>query len=135
MNNPLEIDLIIERKKYPPIYNTYLIILIILLITIYIIFTYKYQSYYITKGKIVNNQLELLVNIEDIKYLKNNHTLEIENKCYQYTIVSISNELIDNNYQYIHLKIDNITNIDNYIYEIKIPKENKIIAKYLKEYL
>lgn len=139
MDNLLEIDLILNRKKYPKIYNTSLIILIIILVFIYIIFTYKYQSYYVIKGKMINNKLELLVNINDIKYIKNSTNLSIDNKKYSYLLNTISNEIyVDenyNNYKYVYLKVNNLTNIDNYVYEIKIPKENKILAKYLKEYL
>ena len=139
MDNLLEIDLILNRKKYPKIYNTSLIILIIIIVFIYIIFTYKYQSYYVIKGKMINNKLELLVNINDIKYIKNSTNLSIDNKKYSYLLNTISNEIyVDenyNNYKYIYLKVNNLTNIDNFVYEIKIPKENKILAKYLKEYL
>ena len=139
MDNLLEIDLILNRKKYPKIYNTSLIILIIILVFIYIIFTYKYQSYYVIKGKMINNKLELLVNINDIKYIKNSTNLSIDNKKYSYLLNTISNDIyVDenyNNYKYIYLKVNNLTNIDNFVYEIKIPKENKILAKYLKEYL
>ena len=139
MDNLLEIDLILNRKKYSKIYNIFLIILTIILIFIYIIFTYKYQSYYLIKGKIINNKLELLVNINDIKYIKNNTNLKIDNTIYSYKITTISNEiLIDenyNNYKYIYLNIDNLSNIDNYVYEVKIPKENKLLAKYLIKYL
>ena len=139
MNNTIEIDLILNRQKYPRIYSTSLIIIIIILVFIYIIFTYKYQSYYLSKGKMINNKLELLVPLEDIKYIKNNNYLSIDNQKYSYKLTTISNEIyVDeeyNNYKYIYLDIKNLTNIDNYVYEIKIPKENKILAKYLKEYL
>ena len=139
MDNLLEIDLILNRKKYPKIYNTSLIILIIILVFIYIIFTYKYQSYYVIKGKMINNKLEKLENINDIKYIKNSTNLSIDNKKYSYLLNTISNDIyVDenyNNYKYIYLKVNNLTNIDNFVYEIKIPKENKILAKYLKEYL
>ena len=139
MDNNLELDLILERKKYPKIYNTNLIIIIIILIFIYIIFTYRYQTYYITKGKIENKQLKISVNISDIKYLKNSNKLLIDNQIYYYKINDISKEVYidenNNNYKYLYLKIFNINNIDNYIYEIKIEKENKLLAEYLKEYL
>ena len=138
MNENLEIDLILNRKVYSKIYNLTSVITIILLIFIYIIFTYKYQSYYISKGKMKNNKLELLVNIDDIKNIQNNNILLINNKPYAYKISSIDSELfLDDfydNYQYIYLEINGLTNIDNYVYEIKIKKSNKTIAEYFKEY-
>ncbi len=86
-----------------------------------------------------NNELELLVNIDDIKYFESNNILLIDNKKYLYQISRITKELyMDNNYnnyRYIYLKIKNIKNIDYYTYQIKIPKENKTLAWYLKKYL
>jgi len=139
MDNLLEIDLILDKNRYSKIYYTSLVIIVLFLIFVYIVFTYKYHSYYASKGKIVDNQLEILVNINDIRYIENNSTLLINNQIYGYRLISIGDDLYvdDNydNYKYVYLKIDNLTNIDNYVYEIKISKENKILAKYLKEYI
>ena len=139
MSDILELDLILNRDKYPKIYKTSFIITIIVIIFIYIIFTYKYQTYYLVQGKMIDNKLEIIVLTNDIKYIKNNHELMIDNHTYSYKLNSISSELyVTNdykNYQYIYIEIDNLSSIDNYVYEIKIPKENKIIAKYLKDYL
>ena len=139
MNNNLEIDLILNRKKYPNIYNITTVITIIILIFIYIVFTYDYQSYYITKGKMLNNHLEIIVPISDLKYIVNNHKIIIDDKVYSYKISKIDENLyldeLYDNYKYITLNVSNLTNIDNFVYEIKIPKEKKKLAKYLKEYL
>lgn len=139
MNDILDIEIILKRQKYPKIYDIGVILTIIIAIFIYIIFTYDYQSYYIMKGKMIDNTLELLVDINELKYLEKSNILEIENNNYSYKIIKISEELyIDelyNNYKYVYLKISNLTNIDNYVYEVKIPKEKKKIAKYLKEYI
>ena len=139
MNYNLEIDLIINRKKYPKIYNFTWVLLVILLITIYIIFIYKYQTYYLVKGRIINNEIELLIPTQEVAIIQNNHNLIINNTKYNYKITHINEELyIDDNYQnysYLYLKIDNLSNIDNFVYNLKIPKENKILAKYLKDYL
>lgn len=140
MNDILDIDLILKKQKYSKVYNIGLILIIIILISLYIIFTYKYQTYYISKAKVIDNKLELIVNIDDIKYIKENTAIEIDEHYYTYTIDSISDELyineFYNNYKYIYINVVNLSNlIDNYVYDIKIPKENKIIAKYLKNYL
>ena len=139
MNYNLEIDLIINRKTYPKIYNFTYVLLVVLLITIYIIFTYKYQTYYFLKGRMINNEIELLVPISEVEIIQNNHNLIINNTRYNYKITDISKELyLDNdfqNYCYLYLKIDNLSNIDNFVYNLKIPKENKILAKYLKDYM
>lgn len=138
MNDILDIEIILTRKKYPKIYNLGIIISIIILIFIYIIFTYNYQTYYISKGKVLNNNLELLVNIEDIKYITNNKVIILDGQAYNYMVSSIGNDLLVdetyNNYQYVYLKISNLNTLNNYVYEVKIPKENQLLVKYLKKY-
>ena len=58
---------------------------------------------------------------------------------YSYNINKISEDLyVDdslNNYKYIYLNVDNLSNINNYVYEVKLEKENKKIIEYLKDYL
>ncbi len=136
MNDLLDIEVILQRKKYSKIYNFGTIIIIILLIFIYIISTYTYESYYTIKGKAIDNKIELLINPEDIIYIEKNSSLELNNITYQYTIDNIGSELlIDenyNNYQHVSLKILNFSSIDNRIYEVSIPKERVSLAKYLK---
>ncbi|MGN1358040.1 MAG: hypothetical protein ACI4WU_01595 [Bacilli bacterium] len=138
MNDILDIEIILTRKKYPKIYNLGIIISIIILIFIYIIFTYNYQTYYISKGKVLNNNLELLVNIEDIKYITNNKVIILDGQAYNYMVSSIGNDLLVdetyNNYQYVYLKISNLNTLNNYVYEVKIPKENQKLVKYFKKY-
>lgn len=139
MNDILDIEIILARKKYPKIYNIGIIITIVVLIFIYVIFTYNYQTYYISKGRVLDNKLELLVLTDDIKHINSNHLIKLDNVIYKYTISEIKPDLyIDDNYQnyqYVYLKISNLNNINNYVYEVKIPKERQTIAKYLYEYL
>ena len=139
IDNQFEIDFIIDRQKYPLIYNATTVLLCILIIGICSIFTCKYQSYYTTMGAMKDNELELLVNIDDIKYLKNNDTLLINKKEYTYKISKISKELyMDNNYnnyRYIYLGVNNLKNIDYYTYQVQIPKDNKTLAWYIKKIL
>lgn len=136
MNDLLDIEVILQRKKYPKIYNFGSVMIIILLTFIYIISTYTYESYYTIKGKALDNKIELLINPEDIMYIEENSSIKLDNITYQYTIDNIGSELlIDenyNNYQYVYLKILNFSSIDNRIYEVSIPKERVSLAKYLK---
>lgn len=137
MNN-LDIYTLLNNKEHRIFYKINYILIVLISIIIYIICTCKYQSYYIIKGKMINNKLELKVPIEDIKYFKDNYYLLISNKQYNYEIANVSNLFIDDNYHnyiFLYLDIDNLFNVDNYIYEIKIPKENKPIIEYLKNYL
>ena len=138
MNDILDVEIILKRKKYSPIYNVGIILIIIFLIIVYILFTYQYQTYYISKGKVLDNKLELIVDINDIKYVKNNSLIKLDDTYYHYSIEKISEELIIdnlyNNYQYVYLEVDGLKEKDNYVYQIKIPKEKQILAKYLKKY-
>lgn len=139
MNDILDIELILKKQKYGIIYHFSFILVIILLIFLYVSFIYKYKTYYITKGTMIDGQLMLLVSIDDIEYINNNNTIKINSKYYQYQISKISEELyIDNNqknYKYIYLKVNNLNNINNYVYEIKLVKENKRLIEYVKEYI
>ena len=139
MNDILDIEIILKKQKYHYIYNIGYILIIIISIFVYVSYIYKYKTYYITKGTIKDNNLELLVNLNDIKYISNNNFLEIDNILYSYNINKISEDLyVDdslNNYKYIYLNVYNLSNIDNYVYEVKLEKENKKIIEYIKDYL
>ena len=139
MDNILDIDIIIDRNRYSKVYNFSLVLFVILLITLYVILTYRYQTYYLLKGRIVSNELELMIPINDIKKIQENDQIIIDGKSYYYKVTRISESIyIDNNYEnycYLYLKVDMITNIDNFVYDVKIPKENKALVKYLKDYL
>ncbi len=139
MSNRLKVDLILERQNFLGIYYATYLISFIILLAIILLFTIKYETYYITKGKMVDSELCIIVKPEDIKFINNKHYLIIEDKEYVYRIDKISSELYvdDNyvNYQYVFLTIYKLSNIDNYVYEVRIPKEKKILAKYLKDYL
>ena len=139
MNDILDIEIILKKQKYSKIYNIGMILLIILLIFIYVSFIYTYKTYYINKGTMIDGNLKLLVNLDDIKYITSNNSLKIDNVYYEYQISKISEELyVDdylNNYKYIYLKVNDLNNIDNYVYEIKLVKKNKKLIEYLKEYI
>lgn len=83
-----------------------------------------------------DNKLELLVNVDDFKYINDNNTLIIDELEYNYKISKISEEIYKdenyNNYKYVYLDVNNITNVDNYTYKIKIKKDYKTLAFYLK---
>ena len=132
----LEAALILERKRYSIFYHAGVILVVILMICLLVIFTYKYQSYYLTLGTMIDGKLELLVNIDDMKYVTGNDRLYIESDDYTYQVFKIDEKLYRdesyNNYKNIYLVVDNLNNIDNYVYEIKIPKEYKSLAYYIK---
>ena len=139
MNDILDIEIILKKQKYGCIYNIGFILLVILLIFLYVSFVYKYKTYYISKGTIKNGQLVLLVNLDDLKYITNNNIIKINSNNHNYHIDKISEEIyVDellNNYKYVYLLVNNLNNLDNYVYEVKLVKENKKLIEYLKEYI
>ena len=139
MNDILDIEIILKRQKYPFIYNIGILLIMIILIFLYVSILYNYKTYYIQKGTMIDGNLKLLVNINDIKYISNQNKIKINNQIYDYYISKISEELLVDdsfiNYKYVYLKVHNLNNIDNYVYEVKIEKENKKIIEYLKEYI
>ncbi len=138
MSDEFELDFILYYQKLPKIYKLSYLITIIIIVIFIILFIFRYQTYYITKGKINDNQLVIAIDINDLKYLDKN-ILYIGDKKYSFKLTNVSKELqVDNyyhNYRYAYLEVTNLKSIDNYVYEIKIPKEKKTLAKYLKKYL
>lgn len=139
MNDVLDVEIILQKHNYPKIYNIGTTLIIITFIFIYISFIYNYQTYYITKGTIIDGSLQLMIKIEDIQYFTNNDKIKINDIFYNYSIKKIDEELyVDeslNNYKYIYLNIDNLNSINNYVYEVKLEKENKKIIKYIQDYI
>ena len=117
-SNSLEIDLILNRKKYPKIYYATSVIIIILIIFIYLICTLKYETYYLNFGQGVLNEMKVLVCIDDLKYVINNNTIIIDNKGYHYQLSQIDDDLYVGedyrNYKYVYLIIDNLDIIPNH---------------------
>ena len=139
MHDNIDIELILKKNNYGKIYQINYIIMIISLIFIYVIFIYKIQFIYKTEGKMLSGNLVLCVKSNDLKYINNNHILSIDGKDYNYIIIKVTKELdYDNNknsYYYIYLDVTDLKNIDNYVYKIRINKERKTIAEYLKNNL
>ena len=139
MNDILDIEIILKKQKYHMIYNFGWILLIVLFVFIYVSCIYSYKKYYVINGVMENGFMKLFVELDDIKYITNNDILKTNSVAYKYHIKEIGEDLyVDNsfiNYKYIYLKVDNLYNIDNYVYEIKLLKEEKKIIEYLKEYI
>ena len=94
--------------------------IIIIILFLYVINTYKYQSYYITKGIVKDNFIELLVPINDLKYVTDNKQIILDGKKYSYNVNEISKDIyVDdkyNNYKYIYIDIPGLSSVNNYVY-------------------
>lgn len=139
MNDILELECILKRERYPSIYKFGWLMIIIIILFLYVINTYKYQSYYITKGIVKDNFIELLVPINDLKYVTDNKQIILDGKKYSYNVNEISKDIyVDdkyNNYKYIYIDIPSLSSVNNYVYQVKLEKENKSLANYLLEYI
>ena len=139
MNDILELECILKRERYPSIYKFGWLMIIIIILFLYVINTYKYQSYYITKGIVKDNFIELLVPINDLKYITDNKHIIFDGKKYRYNVNEISKDIyVDdkyNNYKYIYIDIPGLSSVNNYVYQVKLEKENKSLANYLLEYI
>ena len=135
MDDILDIDIILLRKKYPRIYNLGIISVIILLIFIYVSCTYTYQTYYYSYGIAIERELKVSVSNNDLKYFKNDENIELDDNEYSYKLLRIEQDISNKDYSSVYLKINNLPKISNYIYQVRILKDNKKLIEYLKEYL
>ena len=138
----IELDLILDRKKYPYIYSVTFIIITNIIISLIISLTCNYKTYYKVLGKVVYNNnylLEIPCEYNNIEYIINNNTLSINNKIYNYNIINVDNNLYvtqeNINYLLVYLSYNEIPKINNLVLEVKILKENKKIIYYILDYL
>jgi len=135
---------IVMNKKTSSITNLFIIISIVIIMSLVIISNCKYKKYFHTIWQVVkeenNYQLSLYLYPYQLKIIKNNNKLTIDNKEYNYNISYIKNEYIYiNNNSYLkvvlNINLDNKDKIINNNLEIKILESNKKIFCYIKEYL
>ena len=132
MSDLFDVEIILSRNNYSKIYSAFFILLLIVIIFIYVVFTYNYQTYYIGTARVVDRTLVVKIKSSDIKYFKNNEIIELDNKKYYYYIDYSEGKT---NKEYIDLKIFGLNDLmRNHTYQIKLPKENQKIAKYLIKY-
>lgn len=135
---------VILNRKTSFISKLFLIIVLsLILLVIWGINTFYYQSYLKLHSQILyfnpNYYLEVLVPVKEVNQITKQNKIIIEDKTYNYSIYKIiSNvEYIDNtNYLKILLKIENLDEIylvNGYQTDIKILKEKKKIIDYFKE--
>ena len=118
-------------------------ICVIMVLIIWGINTFKYQSYFHIHSKILNFNsyylMEVLIPEKEVNQIIKKNKLLIGNKEYIYRVYEISNNIIYKdsiNYQKIYLEVfelDDIYKFNNYRLEIKIPNEKKKILDYLLE--
>lgn len=137
MNDILDIELILNRKKYSYIYCSLFVFLFIIFVFALVTIFYDIDDYYVFKAKFFNNSLELMVLEDDIDYIYSNSLLTINDINYTYVVKSIDDEYyvdnFNNVYKYVYIDVLGTTFFENLVYEVKIFKEKKKIIEYLKE--
>lgn len=127
----------IVKSKY--IILDIILIMLFIYLLLWILFNYKYDRYYITKGIVVLNDntyyLRLYVNIEDISKIINNKLLTIDNINYSYTVKYIREELmVDNNYKnykeiLIPYTFNQSDSILNNVIDVKVKYNSVLLIK------
>ena len=134
MYRPIKIDIVINRDNYfKSKYFVYYYILILLIFCL-CLFLIKIDIYMYTYGTINDEYLEIILDTDDLNYIKDKHQLYIDNTKYSYRIKEVSQVYIDNNYrmyQYVSLDIFKMDITDNFVYLVKLLKERKSIGKYI----
>ena len=136
MNSYIDSEIILQRRVSPFIYVYTMIIFIIMLSLIILAMLFEYSTYLDVKGVVEEDNDHFYINIyvgkDKVSTVVKNNTLYVDNKKYQYKVILISDEIV-NNYQVV--KID--TNLkeeykyNNLILSIKILESKKKIIKYI----
>jgi len=125
----------IYRLKIKGIAKKWMFVLFSIIIGIFIINKiFKYKKYYSNVAEVKNNYIIIYVKTDDIKQIKKNYELKIENKKFAYKIKSISNDNIylnNNYYKEVKLSLKNHNLKENEIVNIKIITDEYSIIEYI----
>ena len=117
-----------------------MIIIVIILSLIIFFIEFHYKTFYHIKGTVIikdeNYCISLLIPLNQIKYITDNHSVEIDKKNYDYQVISISNEYYSDNkttYQKIEIEVslDNKYKYENLTIDLKFLKENQRVIDYI----
>ena len=132
---------IIMNKKIGLIVYTYIMIIIVITLSLIIFLTmFHYKTYYKIRGVVeeIENKyyIRIYVPLDATTYIVDNNKVRINKKNYSYTIGTIEEEyLIDNfnNYQIIliELKLPSNYQINNLSLELQFLKEDKRAINYI----
>ena len=101
MNKYIDSEIILQRKVGPLIYVYIMIIIVIMLSLIIVFIILHYKTYYNVKGIVTSDEnhyyIKIYVPLDNIKYLINNNIIKINNKDYEYKIISLDSEYFTDN--------------------------------------
>ena len=132
---------IILNKKIGLIVYVYIMIIIVIILSLTIFLTlFKYKTYYKVKAVVEKVEedyyIRLYVPLDDISYVTENNLVRIDKKEYKYTITSVEEEYIINNfntYQKILIRVElpSKYRFNNLSLELQLLKENKRVIDYI----
>ncbi|MGN1342111.1 MAG: hypothetical protein ACI4VL_02645 [Bacilli bacterium] len=140
MNKYIDSEIILQRKVGPLIYVYIMIIIVIMLSLIIVFIILHYKTYYNVKGIVTSDEnhyyIKIYVPLDNIKYLINNNIIKINNKEYEYKIISLDSEYFTDNtitYQIVMIEVNipSIYKFNNLNLELKFLKEDKRIIDYI----
>lgn len=140
MNKYIDSEIILQRKVGPLIYVYIMIIIVIMLSLIIVFIILHYKTYYNVKGIVTSDEnhyyIKIYVPLDNIKYLINNNIIKINNKDYEYKIISLDSEYFTDNtitYQVVMIEVNipSIYKFNNLNLELKFLKEDKRIIDYI----
>ena len=140
MNKYIDSEIILQRKVGPLIYVYIMIIIVIMLSLIIVFIILHYKTYYNVKGIVTSDEnhyyIKIYVPLDNIKYLINNNIIKINNKDYEYKIISLDSEYFTDNtitYQVVMIEVNipSTYKFNNLNLELKFLKEDKRIIDYI----
>ena len=140
MNKYIDSEIILQRRVGPLIYVYIMIIIVIMLSLIIVFIILHYKTYYNVKGIVTSDEnhyyIKIYVPLDNIKYLINNNIIKINNKDYEYKIISLDSEYFTDNtitYQVVMIEADipSTYKFNNLNLELKFVKEDKRRIDYI----
>lgn len=123
----LEKYLIIKNNNYPFIYSVSFILCLMMIVCIYFLTIFDYQSYYCYDAISIDNMVLISNDTNDVYQIVNNNKLIYQGYVYQYEVL----EKEDSNYLYI--KVDGLKEQDGKIV-IKVVGSKQKLISYLTNY-
>ena len=118
-------------------YKPYLLVvsIFILILLIIVLLNNKLEDYYISNGKVVDNDLSFIVNSEEVDYITKNKQLKIERNIFTYKVKKINDVMYGNSLYYeVIVELNKIPEdlfINNNIIKVKIIINKTTIFDYL----
>jgi len=118
-------------------YKPYLIVvsIFITIILVIVLLNNKLEDYYISKGRVVDNNLSIIVDSENLNNITNNKKIKIERNIFTYKVNKINEVIYQNSLYYeVILELNKIPVdlfINNNIINLKIITNKTTIFDYL----